>query len=399
MPFQVVRTVWRAVRRPRVFDITLVVLIELACLIAVVFAAVHNRALLPLILATMAATAPLVARRRRPIAVAVACVGLELCTAVIAPPAVRVPQLIALYSMGRYASGSRIWVTAGVVAVAYGAVIGYVVTPYTGGSAAVGVVGMVVLGQLFRLRHELRERHVEERAERAVRAERRRIARELHDVVAHHISVIKVLVGAGRTALTADPERAREVLVAAERTAGEAMTEMRQLLHVLRAEDADEPDNHAEVGTAGLPALVEQASRSGVPARLEVTGAAVPLPAAVDHAIYRIAQEALTNTRKHAPGARATVRLAYLGDEVEVEVLDDGGGGGGAPGDGVPGHGLRGMAERVALCGGRLWTGRRPEGGFRVHARIPLAAEPRRAVSGEPGDAADSIPMTGGGNA
>src|SRR5690606_12642013 len=151
------------------------------------------------------------------------------------------PQLIALYSMGRYASGSRIWVTAGVVAVAYGAVIGYVVTPYTGGSAAVGVVGMVVLGQLFRLRHELRERHVEERAERAVRAERRRIARELHDVVAHHISVIKVLVGAGRTALTADPERAREVLVAAERTAGEAMTEMRQLLHVLRAEDADEP--------------------------------------------------------------------------------------------------------------------------------------------------------------
>jgi signal transduction histidine kinase len=150
---------------------------------------------------------------------------------------------------------------------------------------------------------------------------------------------------------------------------------MRQLLHVLRAEDGDEPENHANVGTAALPALVEQASRSGVPARLDVAGDPVPLPAAIDHAVYRIVQESLTNTRKHAPGARASVRLAYLGEAVEVEVVDDGSGGPGRTGDDAPGYGLGGMAERVALCGGQLQTGRRPEGGFRVHARIPLPAE------------------------
>ena len=225
----------------------------------------------------------------------------------------------------------------------------------------------------------------EERARRTLLEERARIARELHDVVAHHITVINVLVGAARTTMTDDPGRAQEVLVTAERTAREAMTEMRQLLHVLRAEEAEASENHAEVGTANLPGLVEQASRSGVPARLEVTGTAVPLPTAVDHAIYRIVQEALTNTRKHAPGARASIRLSYLGDAVEVEVLDDGSAN--PVDDGVPGYGLGGMAERVALCGGELQTGRRPEGGFRVYARIPV--EP--VAPERPREAADSI--------
>jgi len=281
-----------------------------------------------------------------------------------------------------------VWVgvTAGAAAVGYGALAAFAAGPGPSIGPAVALPLIpVVVGELFRQRYELRERRMAERAERAVRAERQRIARELHDVVAHHITVINVLVGAARTTMTDDPGRAQEVLVTAERTAREAMTEMRQLLHVLRAEEAEASENHAEVGTANLPGLVEQASRSGVPARLEVTGTAVPLPTAVDHAIYRIVQEALTNTRKHAPGARASIRLSYLGDAVEVEVLDDGSAN--PVDDGVPGYGLGGMAERVALCGGELQTGRRPEGGFRVYARIPV--EP--VAPERPREAADSI--------
>jgi signal transduction histidine kinase len=117
-----------------------------------------------------------------------------------------------------------------------------------------------------------------------------------------------------------------------------------------------------------LPALVEQAQ---LPAELEVTGEAVPLPAAVDKAVYRIVQEALTNTRKHAPAARASVRLSYLQGSVEVEVTDDGTG---PPVRSRGGFGLRGMAERVALVGGLLTAGPRPEGGFRVYASLPVAA-------------------------
>ncbi|MFC7645866.1 sensor histidine kinase [Streptosporangium lutulentum] len=215
-----------------------------------------------------------------------------------------------------------------------------------------------------------------------MRAERHRIARELHDVVAHHISVITVLMGAARTTVLADPGKAQETLLTAERTARAAMAEMRQLLHVLRAEDGAEPENQAGIGTSALPELVEQAARAGLPARLEVTGDAVALPSAVDHAIYRIVQESLTNTRKHARGARSSVRLAYLPDAVEVEVLDDGPGAEAPP---TGGFGLGGMAERVALSGGELRTGPRQEGGFGVHARFPLPGAADLGAGAQPG--------------
>ncbi|GAA2387069.1 sensor histidine kinase [Nonomuraea africana] len=219
-------------------------------------------------------------------------------------------------------------------------------------------------GYIVRLRTELSRRREQQAAEHAVREERRRIARELHDVIAHHVSVVNLYMGVARRMIPIDAERARQTLLTGEDTARRAMAEMRQLLDVLRTA-GEEMENQARVGVARLPALVEESGN----AALEVTGEAVTLPTTVDHAVYRIVQEALTNTRKHAGGARSRVRLAFLPDLVEVEVADDGPARAGGPGLGL---GLAGMAERVSLCGGELKAGPSPAGGFVVHARIPL---------------------------
>ncbi|GIH84275.1 two-component sensor histidine kinase [Planobispora rosea] len=324
-----------------------------------------------------AGAVPLIWRRNHPVAVALATLSLDLLHAFLrlGDPAT-LPSVIGLYSLGRHAAGRTVWIIAAATSLSYMAVY-QLQSGEMPGNVSVPVLSpflVVGLGQFLRLRSELGERRREQAAEAAVRAERRRIARELHDVVAHHISVINVMVGAGRTTMATDPRRAQEALVTAERTAREAMAEMRQLLHVLRAEDGDEPDNHAGVGAEALPDLVARVDGAGPPVGLEVTGEAVPLPAAVDHAVYRIVQESLTNTRKHADGARVSVRLAYLPGAVEVEVLDDGLGRRGGTAQAGSGFGLGGMAERVALCGGRLQTGPRPTGGFRVHAWIPVPA-------------------------
>ncbi|MBA8957093.1 sensor histidine kinase [Actinomadura namibiensis] len=279
-------------------------------------------------------------------------------------------SLVALYAVGRYLPYRTGW-WSGLAATGAGAVA-YAVHSPTDMANAVAALLALVLGQYTRLRAETAERRRAERAAEAVRAERRHIARELHDVVAHHISVMSVLVGAARTTMAADPERAAEALVTTERTAREAMAEMRRLLAVLRADDEPEPDARAD----RLPALVERARAAGVRADLRVEGRARPLPPAADLAVYRTVQEALTNAQKHAAGARVRVVLRYTDTAVEAEVHDDGSGGPApapAPADRPGhGHGLRGMAERVALCGGDLAAGPAPGGGFRVRARLPL---------------------------
>ena len=213
-----------------------------------------------------------------------------------------------------------------------------------------------------------------EAAETAVRIERQRIARELHDVVAHHISVMSVLVGAARTTMSIDPVKAEEALITTERTAREALAEMRQLLAVLRAADTGDSEPALGARAAQVPALVTAVRATGLHVELEIAGIARELPASVDLAVYRIVQEALTNTRKHAARANASVWIRYERAAIAVEVLDDGGDGAAASTAAQPsgGYGLGGMAERVALCGGRLQSGHRPEGGFRVQARIPL---------------------------
>ena len=206
----------------------------------------------------------------------------------------------------------------------------------------------------------------QELARRAVLEERTRIARDLHDILAHAMSVITVQAGVGAHLLERDPEQAKGALRVIEETGRGALGEMRRLLGALRAGDLP---TEPQPGLASLDRLATQATASGVPVELRVEGQARPLPAGLEVSAYRIAQEALTNTIKHAPGARARLTVRYRPRTVELEVVDHGGGPAPtAAGDG--GHGLRGMRERVALYGGVLEAGPCP-GGFRVLAAFP----------------------------
>ena len=210
-------------------------------------------------------------------------------------------------------------------------------------------------------------------AREAVLDERRRIARELHDVVAHHISVMGVLATGARRTLYRDPAVADEALKTIEGTGRTTLREMRRLLDVLRTEsEPAEAPVEPQPGVAGLDALAVQVREAGLPVRVRVTGDPVALDPGIDLTVYRIVQEGLTNALKHAGAATADVRLTFTADAVELEVTDDGRGP--RPGDSAPtdGHGLVGMRERVSLYGGRLHTGPRTAGGFIVRALIPL---------------------------
>ncbi|MFS8480023.1 MAG: sensor histidine kinase, partial [Micromonosporaceae bacterium] len=207
-------------------------------------------------------------------------------------------------------------------------------------------------------------------AEQAVADERRRIARELHDVVAHHVSVMGVLATGARRVLTRDPAAADEALTTIEETGRTALREMRRLLTVLRTEAEPAAELAPQPGLGGIEALVEQIREAGLPVTLRINGAETPLDPGVALTVYRIVQEALTNTLKHAGQATALVRLDLDRSCVQLEVSDTGRGP--RPDGGRIGHGLLGMRERVALYGGTLRTGPRPGGGFRVSARIPL---------------------------
>jgi signal transduction histidine kinase len=219
----------------------------------------------------------------------------------------------------------------------------------------------------------------EELARRAVADERLRLARELHDVVAHAMSVIAVQSGVGAHIATTQPREARRSLAAIEATSRAALTELRRLLGVLRQEGEPEGDLAPVPGLADLDGLLAELGKAGLAVRLQVEGTPSPLPAGVDLSAYRIVQEALTNVVKHAGPARARVVVGYRDQDVTVEVIDDGRGAATSVRDGRvgTGHGLVGMRERVAAFGGDLEVGPRPAGGFRVAARLPLAAERR----------------------
>ncbi|MFI7419268.1 sensor histidine kinase [Nonomuraea sp. NPDC049684] len=360
-------------RRPRVFDTTIVVVLALFAGLGLILSSVQTGVDGALGSAHFLLTSVLLlVRRSRPVLVAGAVTAFDVIgIAAGLVTSATVPEAIAFYSLARHSSGRPSLVMTAVGMAAYGTVMeikGPGIGQFLAGAFVVAIPAGI--GALVKTRAELHERGRRAAADAAVQAERRRIARELHDVVAHHITVINALVGGARATLAPEQEVTREALESAQETARQAMSEMRRLLHVLRADGNDGPDAATGVGADRLPALIGEARSAGLPASLTVTGEPVTLPTAVDHAVYRIVQEALTNTRKHASGARASVRLAYGSEAVEVEVLDDG-----VPQQGgTPGFGLGGMAERVALCGGRLTTGPRPGGGFRVHARIPLEA-------------------------
>jgi signal transduction histidine kinase len=205
-------------------------------------------------------------------------------------------------------------------------------------------------------------------------AERLRVARELHDVVAHAMSVIAVQAGTGRFVIDESPEVARSALASIETASRDALAEMRRLLSVLRDEDGHGDDGRLDPapGLADLDDLVAVAARTGVEVELSVEGEPVDLPAGAELCAYRIVQEALTNVRKHAQARRAAVTVRYLPEAIELSVVDDGIGP--AKGTAAGGHGIVGMHERAELYGGSVETGPAADGGYRVRAWLPVGA-------------------------
>jgi signal transduction histidine kinase len=347
------------------------------------------------VLLLAAETMPLTWRRRRPIAVlaVTTAAALALLLAGFRPTAADLALVVAVYSVAGHSS-RRAAVPAGLAfAVALAAVMliaqlkypqeptqpqQYVVNFAT--FAFAWFLGLLQrnrrqhTAQLEALNRQLAEER-ERRARLAVSEERSRIARELHDVIAHAVSVMVVQAGAARRVAAARPEQAREVMTSIESTGRQALHEMRHLVGVLR--NGDEPTSLGpQPRLTDVAALVEQAREAGLPVTLQVEGDRRPLPAGVDLSAYRIVQEALTNIRKHAGPASAEVRLRYSSGSVRIEVVDDGSGA--APGaNGGRGQGLIGMRERVGMFGGRLEVGPLPQGGFRVLADLPLEAVAR----------------------
>ncbi|MWA00477.1 sensor histidine kinase [Actinomadura sp. LD22] len=335
-------------------------------------------------------------RRRRPLPVLLVIVAGELALAVWGyPPSVPdvMAFLIGIYSLAAHR---------GLAQSALGGVAGFVsflvslvmlpvgMSPVVLVSDCALVAGVWVLGRNLRLRRayfaELEDRAARlERARgtdaRAARIEERsRIARELHDVVAHHVSVMTVQAGAARRIIDRDPGSAREAMSTIEEVGRTALSEMRRIVGVLRTErDADQAGRELapQPGLGDLGELLDHVRETGLSVQLWIEGEARTPSPGVDVAAFRLIQEALTNTLKHAGAqARAWVRLYYTDADLTVEIEDDGRGTATIVADGPdnPGHGLVGMYERVALYGGELRIGPRVGGGFGVRARFPLEA-------------------------
>jgi signal transduction histidine kinase len=237
---------------------------------------------------------------------------------------------------------------------------------------AIALVVMLLVRRGIRAREErveLAERERELAAREAVVEERARIARELHDVIAHNVSMMVVQAGAERRVLDGANGSTREVLQTIEQIGRSALTEMRRLVGMLRS-DGENP-LAPQPGLDDVATLVGQVREAGLPVDLTVEGERRELPAGIELSAYRIVQEALTNALKHAGDAYAQVSIRYSADSLELEILDDGGGAGSLATPG--GHGLVGMRERVALYGGRFDASRRPGGGFAVRAKLPIA--------------------------
>jgi signal transduction histidine kinase len=335
---------------------------------------------------------PLLWRRTRPIVVLAACLAAVGLYQLLDQPDSTLPiaPVIAAYSVACYHASRRVVHVTAAVLLSGLAVLGLVVAIVTRKAESLwGILGNTIIfgtallaGDNLRRRRErladLEARAAAEESTRqalareAVSGERQRIARELHDVVAHSLSVIVVQAGAARRIAASRPERAADALAAIEATGREALDEMRRLLGVLRAgpaPGAEGPDLAPQPSLRSLDSLV--AADPTLPVDVHVDGEAVALPATVDLQAYRIVQEALTNVRKHAGPARATVRVRYGAGAIEIHVDDDGRGASAPLG---VGHGLVGMRERAALCGGEVHAGPRPGGGWSVVARLPLAA-------------------------
>lgn len=345
------------------------------------------------VLLSVGACAPWVFRRDRPMAVFVVMVlasFLEWLLAVgpAGPMPAAVLVLGGVYNLAvrcgrRWSVGGAAVLVLGVVAVLAGRGGDWLAAVADLVFATVVVAAVWMWGYTVRTRHayvgSLQERAAQLERERdqqariAAASERARIAREIHDIVSHSLSVVVVMTEGAATSVRRDPERTERALRTVSDTGRGALAEMRRMLDVLRE---DEPGSHApQPGVARMEELIAQGRAAGSPVELTVRGTPTQLPAGTDLAVYRIVQEALTNTRKHAgPGvSRVQVQLSYGEEEVEVRVIDDGRGLA-APASTGPGggRGLLGMEERVGAYGGVLRTGPRVSGGFEVVARLPV---------------------------
>lgn len=336
---------------------------------------------------------PLVLRRRHPLAVLWTVMPLALLvrhTSQDIAYAMGEAVIIAAYSAAAY--GRRLWsVLLGLAAATAALVVLF--------SAAKlphfpnGVIAVLVLLPVFAVAWELRmwRRRVDEERERrsdleraqltalerAVELERARIARELHDVVTHNVSMMTIQAGAARKILDTAPDRAREAMAAVEAGGRAAMTELRHVMGLLTIEAGPGEDLAGSAGLSPQPgldrldALVEGVRQAGLAVALSVRGEPRPVSPGIELTAYRVVQEALTNTVKHAGGSEATVTVEYTADRLRVEVVDTGGRRTGAASTGN-GRGLLGLRERLAVYGGTLHTGPRTRGGYRVKALIPL---------------------------
>jgi signal transduction histidine kinase len=336
----------------------------------------------------LVATGALIWRRRAPLFVlGVLAIANGLASLVVPPsgddpiaPAIAVA--VALYSVGAHTGGIR--AALGAVAM-LGVVVAIVATDPDQATAGSYIFFLVVFGSPWLAGRAIRhrrlnerqlekravtaEREREERARRAVAEERARIARELHDVVAHAISVIVLQARGGRRSLD-DPPEARRAFDAIESTGSQALAEMRRLLGLLRKED-EELSLAPQPSLSSLDALAAQVTEAGLPVEVTIEGGVRELPPGIDLSAFRIVQEALTNALKHAGPATAHVVVHFGEDDLELEIVDTG------PGDaagGGSGHGLVGMRERASLYGGDVKTGRRTGGGFGVRVRLPLTS-------------------------
>lgn len=333
---------------------------------------------------------PLVGRRRFPLAVLAALLAAVVVQAVVTQDAAEgsgllLPLLVAIYSVATW--GSRRAAIAGLALSLVAITISIVENRHvrTGEEIwsaaffcllelAAWVSGLAVHARRDAAALQSHAAELERRHEEAIVAERDRIARELHDVIAHNVSVVVVQAVAALGVLDNQPARAREPLQRIEKSGREALGELRRLLGVMRGPGAVDKQLGPQPGIADLEALVDGVRGAGVPVQLTVDGPVMSLPKALDLSIYRIVQEALTNTLKHAGPASANVTVSCTAESVEVFVIDDGVGTNG--GVRVGGHGLTGMRERVDLFGGRLQAGDRDRG-FAVHAWVPLEVEHR----------------------
>ncbi len=343
-----------------------------------------------------AVTLPLILRRRLPLAVGLMTAGAMLAFTIwdYAVPTAVVVIVVAIYSAGVYASLPRSLV---VTAAHIGSTIAYVVASsnrHPGHpdldvpNAMVNVLVLVgawgvgrAVGNRRRYTAELedRARRLERAGEAEVRAaiaeERSRIARELHDVVAHHVSVMTVQAAGARRSMDRDPQRSVEALLSVEETGRAALAEMRRVVGVLRgpgdAERSDEAELSPQPGLNDLAGLAEQMRAAGLPVDVTIDGEREPIPLGVDLTAYRVIQEALTNTIKHAGPSTAQVHVSYHSAELRVTVADNGHGIASVLDGRRQGHGLLGMRERVALYGGSVAVGPRRGGGFEVRVRIP----------------------------